>query len=47
MSVLVEGLVVLAIFGGIMSLLIFSLGDKEKVGCQSLNCKCKCETNGK
>ena len=47
MSVLTEGLVVLTIFSGIILLLLFSLGNKEKVGCKNPNCKCKNKINGK
>tara|TARA_R100000742_G_C4206972_1_gene34428 strand:- start:211 stop:354 length:144 start_codon:yes stop_codon:yes gene_type:complete len=47
MSVVEEGILVLTVLGTIMAMLIGSLGNKEKVGCQSLNCKCKCKKNGK
>ena len=40
MSIINEALLVLFVFGGIMSLLILSLGDKEDVECPNPTCTC-------
>ena len=40
MSVMIEGLVVTSVFAVIMFALVFSLGNKDKVGCGRDNCKC-------